>query len=156
MGLTLDNNYFEDFKVGMVMRHARGKTVEPAEHVLITNLTMNTAQGHFNDHQAKTTRFGQRIVFGGYTASLVIGLSSQDTSENAIAELGLDKIRLPFPVVGGDTIYAYTEVLEVKDEGHPDGGVVRFKHWGVNQDDKIVFEGERTTLVRRRSKAITL
>lgn len=156
MGLTLDNNYFEDFKVGMVMRHARGKTVEPAEHVLVTNLTMNTAQGHFNEHQAKTTRFGQRIVFGGYTASLVIGLSSQDTSENAIAELGLDKIRLPFPVVGGDTIYAYTEVLEVKDDGDADGGIVRFKHWGVNQDDKIVFEGERITRVRRRSRAIKL
>lgn len=156
MGLTLQNNFFEDFKVGMVMRHGRGKTVEAAEHVLITNLTMNTAQGHFNEHQAKTTRFGQRIVFGGYTASLVIGLTSQDTSENAIAELGLDKIRLPFPVVSGDTLYAYTEVLEVKDDGDPDGGVVRFKHWGVNQDDKIVFEGERITRVRRRSKAITL
>jgi acyl dehydratase len=156
MGLTLANNFFEDFKVGTVMRHARGKTIEAAEHVLITNLTMNTAQGHFNDHQAKTTRFGQRIVFGGYTASLVIGLASQDTSENAVAELGLDKIRLPFPVVGGDTLYAYTEVLEVKDDGDPESGVVRFKHWGVNQDDKIVFEGERITRVRRRSKAITV
>jgi acyl dehydratase len=156
MGLTLENNFFEDFKVGTVMRHARGKTIEPAEHVLITNLTMNTAQGHFNEHQAKTTRFGQRIVFGGYTASLCIGLASQDTSENAVAELGLDKIRLPFPVVSGDTLYAYTEVLEVKDDGHAEGGIVRFKHWGVNQDDKIVFEGERTTRVRRRSKAIRL
>jgi itaconyl-CoA hydratase len=156
MGLTLDNNFFEDFKVGMVLRHARGKTIEAAEHVLITNLTMNTAQGHFNEHQAKTTRFGQRIVFGGYTASLVIGLASQDTSENAIAELGLDKIRLPFPVVSGDTLYAYTEVLSVEDGDNADGGVVRFKHWGVNQDDKIVFEGERTALIRRRSRAISL
>lgn len=154
MSLTRDDNYFEDFKVGTVMRHARGKTIEAAEHVLITNLTMNTAQGHFNDHQSKTTRFGQRIVFGGYTASLVIGLASQDTSENAVVELGLDKIRLPFPVVGGDTVYAYTEVLEVTDDGHSEGGIVRFRHWGVNQDDKIVFEGERITRVRRRSKAI--
>jgi len=41
--LTGNANYFEDFKVGEVIRHARGKTVEGLENVLITNLVMNTA-----------------------------------------------------------------------------------------------------------------
>jgi itaconyl-CoA hydratase len=149
--LTGTDNYFEDFVPGTVMRHARGKTVEALDNVLITNLVMNTAQGHFNEHSMKGGRFGQRVTFGGVTIALVIGLASQDTAENALAELGLDKIRLKNPVFHGDTVYAFTEVLEVGDAERPDAGIVRFRHWGVNQDEKIVFEGERRVLVKRRS-----
>lgn len=149
--LTANDSYFEDFVPGTVMRHARGKTVEVTENVLITNLVMNTAQGHFNEHAMKGNRFGQRITFGGVTASLVIGLASQDTAENALAELGLDKIRFSLPVFHGDTLYAFTQVLSAEDAGRPDAGVVTFRHWGVNQDDKIVFEGERRVLIKRKS-----
>src|ERR1700685_1357371 len=126
--LTGSDNYFEDFKPGEVMRHARGKTMEMLENVLITNLVMNTAQGHFNEHVMKDNRFGQRITFGGVTASLVIGLAMQDTGENALAELSLDKIRFSSPVFHGDTIYAYTEVVAVSDSDQPDAGVVHFRH----------------------------
>ena len=149
--LTGQDNYFEDFVVGTVMRHARGKAVEALENVLITDLVMNTAQGHFNEHAMLGTPFGHRITFGGVTASLVIGLASQDTAENALAELGLDKIRFKSPVFHGDTLYAYSEVLEIQNADRPDAGVVRFRHWGVNQNDKVVFEGERRVLVKRRS-----
>ena len=149
--LTGGDTYFEDFVPGTQMRHARGKTVEALENVLITNLVMNTAHGHFNEHAMADTPFKHRITFGGVTASLVIGLASQDTAENALAELGLDKIRFRTPVLHGDTLYAYTEVLAVKDSEQPDAGEVRFRHWGVNQDDKIVFEGERRVLIKRRS-----
>ncbi|MBI5720972.1 MAG: MaoC family dehydratase [Rubrivivax sp.] len=145
------DNYFEDFAVGAVYRHARGKTVEAIENVILTNLVMNTAEGHFNEEAMRATPFGHRITFGGITASLVIGLASQDTAENSLAELGLDKIRFKAPVLHGDTLTAYTEVLSVADAGRADAGVVRFKHWGVNQSDKVVFEGERTVLVKRRS-----
>jgi itaconyl-CoA hydratase len=148
--LTGKGNYFEDFVPGEVTRHARGKTIEAAEHVLITNLVMNTAQGHFNEEVMKDSPFGHRIVFGGYTASLVIGLASQDTAENALAELSLDKIRFATPVFAGDTVTAFTEVLGVESADRPDAGVVRFRHWGVNQEDKVVFEGERRVLVKRR------
>jgi acyl dehydratase len=63
----------------------------------------------------------------------------------------MDKIRLKAPVFHGDTLYAFTEVLETADADRPDAGIVRFRHWGVNQDDKVVFEGERTVLIKRRS-----
>jgi len=149
--LTGRDNYFEDFEVGAVMKHARGKTLEPLEQVLITNLVMNSAAGHFDEVQMKDTEFAKRLSFGGVNISLVVGLASQDTAENAIAELGMDKIRLTNPVFHGDTLYAYTEVLETKPADREDAGVVRFKHYGVNQNDKIVFEGERTVLIKRRS-----
>jgi acyl dehydratase len=148
--LTGSNNYFEDFTPGLVIRHSRGKTVENLENQFITNLVMNTADGHFNEHLMKQTPFGTRIVFGGVTASIVIGLAAQDTAENAIAELSITGLRLKHPVVHGDTLYAFSEVLDRQDSERNDAGIVRFRHVGVNQDDKVVFEAERRVLMLRR------
>jgi len=149
--LTGQNNYFEDFEVGDVFAHARGKTVTEMDNVLTTNLVLNTAQGHFNEHRMQSSPFGRRIVFGGVTAALAIGLTMEDTGENALAELGLDRVRFLKPVFHGDTLYAYTQVLEKGEADRPDAGVVRFKHWGVNQAGDVVFEAERTVLIKRRS-----
>ena len=156
MALTGDSNYFEDFEPGQVFRHARGKTMCEQDNVGITLQVLNTAEGHFNeDLMAKAGMGGrgwnQRLQFGGVTISMVIGLTMQDTGENALRELGLDKIRLKAPVFHGDTLYAFTEVLEAAPADQDDAGVVTFKHYGVNQDDAVVFEGERRVLIKRRS-----
>ena len=90
-------------------------------------------------------------MFGLVTGSTVIGLATQDTAENALAELSLDKLRFRAPVFLGDTLTAYTEVLATRDAERDDAGIVRFKHWGVKHDDTIVFEGEREVLIKRRS-----
>lgn len=149
--LTGNDNYFEDFEVGAHYEHARGKTVTEMDGVLITNLVMNTAQGHFNEHQMARGSMGQRIVFGGVTASMVIGLAMQDTGEQALAEISMTGIRFRTPVHHGDTLYAFTEVLETRASDRPDAGIVRFAHRGMNQEGKVVFEGERTVLLKRRS-----
>jgi acyl dehydratase len=150
--LTGDDTYFEDFAVGDVIRHARGKTVTEMDNVMITNMVMNTAEGHFNEHAMQGQMFGRRVVFGGINIAMVVGLAAQDTAENALAELGMDKIRLRAPVFHGDTLYAYSEVLETAgSRERDDAGEVLFRHWGVNQDDKVVFEGERRVLLKRRA-----
>ena len=149
--LTGNDNYFEDFEVGAQYEHARGKTVTEMDGVLITNLVMNTAQGHFNEDQMAHGPMGQRIVFGGVTASMVIGLAMQDTGEQALAELAMTGIRFRTPVHHGDTLYAFTEVLEKRESDREDAGIVCFAHRGINQERKLVFEGERTVLVKRRS-----
>lgn len=149
--LTGNDNYFEDFTVGTSYEHARGKTVTEMDGVLITNMVMNTAQGHFNEDQMAKGPMGQRIVFGGVTAAMVIGLAMQDTGEQALAELGMTGIRFRVSVHHGDTLFAFSEVLETRDSDRPDAGIVRFAHRGLNQDGKVVFEGERTVLIKRRS-----
>jgi hypothetical protein len=80
----------------------------------------------------------------------------QDTGENAIEEVGLDHIRFRVPVLHGDTLYSFTEVVHKEDEppdarGHKNVGLVHFRHWGVNQRGETVFEGERRVLVKRRA-----
>jgi itaconyl-CoA hydratase len=144
--------WFEDFTIGDRMRHARGTTVGEVESQLLTKLVLNTAQAHFNEHVMAHSPMGEgRLVFGLVTGSIVIGLATQDTAEHALAEVALDGLRFTAPVHHGDTLYAFTEVLAVEDAGREDAGLVRFKHWGANQEGTIVFEGERTVLVKRRS-----
>lgn len=148
MSLTGHSNYFEDFEIGQVIRHARGKTMCENDNVGITLQVMNTAEAHFNEDVVKDT-FGKRLQFGGVTIAMIIGLSMQDTGENALQELGLNKIRLKASVFHGDTLYAFTEVLK-KTDVDEDSGEVLFHHWGVNQKDEVVFEGERRALIKKR------
>lgn len=150
MSLTGTDNYFEDFHVGDAYQHARGKTVTEMDNVLITNLVMNTAEGHFNEDRMAKGPLKHRIVFGGITAAMVIGLAMQDTGENALRELTLSKIRFRTPVFHGDTLYAFSEVMETTGSERTDAGEVLFRHIGVNQDGKTVFEGDRRVLIRRR------
>ena len=149
--LTATDNYFEDFTVGDVYRHVRGKTVEPLENVLFTNLVMNTAAGHFDEHVMQSHPAGQRVVYGGVTIGIVIGLATQDTGENAIRELGLNGIRLTKSVFHGDSLYALSEVIEKTDSDREDAGEVLFRHYGINQRDEQVFQGDRRVLIKRRS-----
>lgn len=151
--VTGSGNYFEDFSVGQRIRHARGATVGEFENQFISKQVMNTAEAHWNeDSDSLAPMSGGRVVFGLVTASIVLGLSSQDVAENAIAELGCTGFRFASPVHHGDSLYAFTEVLETTSaQDRPDAGVVRLRHWGTTQTGQVVFEGERTILVKRRT-----
>lgn len=138
-------SWLEDFQPGDVFKHARGKTVTELEGVLLTNLVLNTAQAHFNEDAMRRTELGGTIVFGGVVAAVVIGLATQDTAEHAVRELRLDALRFKAPVRHGDTLYAYTEVVEKSEDG-----TVHFRHRGVNQQGAEVFECERWVEVKRR------
>lgn len=148
--LTGQDNYFEDFEVGAIFRHARGKTVTALENVLITNMVMNTAQEHFNEHLMRQGPHGGVLVFGGVQLALVLGLSSQDCCENAVAELGLDKVRLLTPVTQGMTLYAVTEVLQKLDSDQDNAGIVVFRHTGIDGDNRLILEVDRRVLIKRR------
>lgn len=152
-GLTGDGGYFEDFPVGRKLAHARAATVGEVENGWMSKLVMNTAQAHWNEHYLSGGPLGQgRVVFGLITASMVIGLAGQDTAEQALAEVGLDGLRFLAPVHHGDTLRSFSQVTaNAEAPGRPDAGLVGFHHWGVSQDDRVVFEGDRTVMLKRRS-----
>ena len=97
------------------------------------------------------TPLGKILCYDGVNFSLVLGLASQDTVENALAELGLDNIQLKGMVFHGDTLYAYSKVLKKTESDREDAGIVVFKHYGVNQDKELVAEIERTALIKKKS-----
>ena len=86
------------------------------------------------------------------TLAIVTGLSVEDVSRNAVANLGWENVRLDAPVFAGDTIYAESEVLEVRESrSRPGQGIVRVHTRGFNQDDVTVLEFDRAVLVYTRA-----
>jgi acyl dehydratase len=152
--VTRDDNYFEDFAVGDVLVHPRGRTLGDSEHMMITNFVLNTAELHFNqalvDKEPDIYFGGKRVVYGGIVFAFVVGLASEETSENAICDLGYDNGKHTNPVFAGDTLFAESTVLEKKPSDRPDAGIVKFKLIGKNQKGQQVLEIEREVLVKRR------
>src|ERR671928_1569806 len=132
---------YEDFEGGDVYEHPLGRTVLPVDNSWFTLLTQNTAPLHFDAHYAAQTEWGKPLVDSTFTLALVTGQSVTDVSQNVMANLGWDTVRLPNPVFEGDTIYSRSEVLEAREsQSRPNVGVVRVKTTGVNQDGAIVIE----------------
>jgi acyl dehydratase len=138
---------YDDLEVGAVYRSRFGRTVLEADNVWFTLLTLNTNPIHFDARHAAQTEWGKPLVDSTFTLALVTGLSVIDVSERAV-NLGWREVRLPAPVFAGDTIRAETEILEKREsKSRPGFGVVTVRSRGLNQDDVVVIEFERTVLV---------
>ena len=142
---------FEDFEVGDVYEHPLGRTILAADNTWFTLLTMNTNPVHFDAAYAAHTEFGKPLVNSCLTLAIVTGQSVTDLSQNAVANLGWDDIRLTHPVFEGDTIYSRSEVLDTREsKSHSNAGIVRVKTTGLNQDRIVVLEFIRTFMVYKR------
>ena len=151
MSAGSDGRCFEDFEVGAVYDHRGGRTVTTTDNIWFTLLTMNTHPVHLDHAYAARTEFGRPLVNSCLTLAIVTGLSVADVSQNALANLGWDEVRLPAPVFEGDTLYARSEVLEVRPSAsRPEVGIVRVRTVGFNQTGTTVIEYERTVMVYRR------
>ena len=112
---------------------------------------MNTNQIHFNAEFASRTEFRAPLIVSTLTLAIVLGLSVADTSENAAANLGWGDIRLPKPVFAGDTLWAESEILTVREsKSRPQCGIVGLRTRGINQRGEVVIEFTRSFLVFKR------
>jgi itaconyl-CoA hydratase len=142
---------FEDFEVGDVYDHPLGRTVIAADNIWFTLLTQNTNPIHFDRVYAAKTEYGRPLVDSTFTLALVTGQSVADVSQNAMANLGWDEVRLPNPVFEGDTIYSRSEVLEKREsKSRPNVGIIRVKTTGFNEKGTVVIEFKRTIMVYKR------
>ena len=146
-----NGRYFEDFEIGDVYRHPYGRTITETDNIWFTCLTMNTNQIHFNAPYAERTQFGRPLVNSAFTLALVTGMTVPDTSENAAANLQWTDIKLPKPVFAGDTLWAESEILELRESrSNPIVGIVTMRCRGINQRREVVIEFKRTFMVYRR------
>jgi itaconyl-CoA hydratase len=147
---------FEDFVVGDVYEHPLGRTLLAADNIWFTCLTMNTNPIHFDAAYAAQTEFGKPLMNSCLTLALVTGQSVTDLTQNAVANLGWDEVRLPHPVFEGDTIYSRSEVLDTREsKSRPNVGIVKVKTTGVNQDGTPVIDFRRTFMVWKRGHVPT-
>ncbi len=146
--------FFEDFSVGDIYRHPLGRTITENDNIWFTLISMNPNQLHFNREYGARTPFGKCLVDSTLTMAIVTGLSVSDVSQNAVANLGWDEVRLPNPLFPGDTIYAGSEVLSKREsKSRPYAGIVQVMTKGYNQKGEVVISFKRTIMVYKRDHA---
>lgn len=146
--------FYEDLEVGDVYHHPLGRTITTTDNIWFTLLSQNTAPIHFDHHYSAQTEFGKPLVDSTFTLALVTGQSVTDVSQNVMANLGWDEIRLPNPLFEGDTVYSMSEVLEKRESrSRPNVGIVTVKSTGYKQDGTVVITFKRTVMVYKRGHA---
>jgi 2-methylfumaryl-CoA hydratase len=128
-----------DYEAGEKIDHVDGMTLEEAEHQIATRLYQNTAKVHFNQHTEAKGRFGKRIVYGGVVISLARALSFNGLN-NAFHLAAINGGRHVSPCFAGDTVYAWSEVLEKAElPGRKDVGALRIRLVAVKNQDCAAF-----------------
>lgn len=144
--------YYEDFQVGE-------KTVSPGRTITETDVVNFVALAGINEplftnrlHWEKESIFKKRIAPGPLTFAISQGLEQQlgQLRGTAMAFLGVDEMRVPQPVVVGDTICVESEVEHKRETRHPDRGIITFKRTVKNQDGAPVMYWRQTVMIRRR------
>ena len=144
--------YYEDFTAGDTYRHWPGRTITAADNTWFTLLTMNQHPLHFDEEYAKTTEFGKPLVNSTLTLAIVVGMSVQDVSQRAVANLGWTDIAMPAPVFNGDTLYAESTVLEKREsKSRPRQGIVTVATRAWKQDGATVMTFKRSVLIPKRA-----
>lgn len=145
--------YFDEWAIGDTLTHDIRRTVTETDNLLFTTMTHNPQPLHLDIEAAKASEFGQILVNGTFTFSLMVGLSVGDTTLGTlVANLGYDKLVMPKPVFIGDTLRVESEVVGLKEsKSRPNAGIVTFLHRAINQRDEIVCQCERSALIKRKA-----
>jgi itaconyl-CoA hydratase len=146
--------FLDDFRVGDVYRHWPGRTITEADNIQFSLMTMNRHPMHCDAAFAARSEFGKPLVNSGLTVAIVVGMTVDDVSMNAIANLGWKEISLTAPVFPGDTVYARSEVLDVRESrSRPGQGIVTTRTEAFKQDGTLFMTFERSSLIPRRPQA---
>jgi itaconyl-CoA hydratase len=147
--------YLEDFTIGDIYEHRPGRTITEADNIHFSLLTMNFHPMHCDKAYAAKSEFGQLLVNSGLTVAIVLGMTVNDVSGKAVANLGWKEIRLTAPVFCGDTLYAESQVLEKRESAsRPTQGIVTVRTRGFNQDGVMVMEFIRSALIPKRGHGV--
>ncbi len=140
--------YFEEFEIGDVYEHRPGRTITEADNIQFSLLTMNQHPLHCDHAFAANTEFGRPLVNSALTLAIVAGMTVNDVSWKAIANLGWQDVRLTAPVFPGDTIYARSEVAAKRpSRSRPTQGIVTTHTTGYKADGTVFMTFVRNSLV---------
>jgi len=147
--------YYEDFSLGDVYEHQPGRTISEADNTWFSLLTMNQNPLHIDAAYSAKSEWGKPLVNSCFTLAILVGLSVNDVSYRTIANLGWNDVRLTAPVFAGDTIYAQSEVIALREsKSRPGQGIVSVRTTGTKDDGTVFMTFERTILVPKRGHGI--
>jgi len=134
--------FFEDYEKGERLNHPEGITIDNSDHTLATKLYQNNAKVHFNDHMMKSTPMGERLMYGGIVISMARAISFNGL-QNAQWMYAINSGAHANPTYAGDTIYAYTEVLDTIDHKRDDIGLLRLRTIAVKNQKSSEIESPK-------------
>ena len=153
MSKTDPGNYFEDFRLGQVLKHATPRTVTSGDVALYTALHGPRFALFSSDEFARACGLTAAPVDPLLTFHVVFGKTVPDISLNAVANLGYAEGLFLKAVKPGDTLSATSEVIGLKENSNRKTGVVYVRTTGVNQHGEAVLSYVRWVMVRKRSEA---
>jgi acyl dehydratase len=146
--------YYDEFQVGAVYRHWPGRTITDYDNTSFALLSMNQNPLFIDDHYAHSQLVGRRPIIDTLVFSLVVGMSVADTSGKTIANLGYESVVFERALFPGDSLYAESEVLEMREsKSKTDRGIVAIETRGFNQNRERVIVLRRAFLAPKRGAA---
>jgi 2-methylfumaryl-CoA hydratase len=150
--------FWDDYMIGERIDHLDGMTIDDSDHTLATKLYQNNARVHFDAVYMQTSRFQQRLMYGGHVISICRALSFNGL-QNALRILAINGGKHIAPCFAGDTIYAISEIVDKqKITGREDIACLRIKTWGVKniEVNKVSSIFDNTTQVYDESVVLEL
>lgn len=144
--------YLDELQPGQVFEHPRGFSFEHSNMLSFARTFMQTNPLYLNVQYAQTMGFRDLLASPQMVFNVTLSLGVQNDSEKAIANLGYYQVQFLRPVYPGDTLRAFTKVLERKDRGPDKPGITRIRTVGVNQNDEVVLQYERKIMVAWRGE----
>lgn len=145
-------NFFEDFGLGQVIRHATPRTLNAGDVAVYASLYGPRFAVQSSDAFARTAGYPRAPLDDLLVFNTVFGKTVPDISLNAVANLGYADCRFLAPVYPGDTLSAVSEVVGLKESSNRETGIVYVRSRGLNQDGATVLEYVRWVMVRKRDK----
>jgi 3-hydroxybutyryl-CoA dehydratase len=139
--------YFEEFEVGR-RYPTYSRTITEADLVMFCSLVGYKTPLFIDEHFAKKTRFGGRIVPSALTMAYSTAMTESFFRTTIVAHLSSDKATFHAPVRPGDTISTEVEVVS-KDAKSPNSGLIVFRDRVTNHDGVLVYSVEKTVLISR-------
>ena len=142
--------YLDELDPGQVFEHPRGYTFDRSNMLDFARTFMQANPLYLNLQYATAQGFRDLLASPQMVFNVTLSLGVQNDSEKAIANLGYYQVQFLQPVYPGDTLRAFTKVLERKDRGPDKPGIAHIRTVGVNQDDQVVLQYERKIMVAWR------
>ena len=127
-----------DYEIGETIDHVDGVTIEEAEHMMATRLWQNTSKVHFDTTQRPD---GKRLIYGGHVISMARALSFNGLA-NAQMIVALNSGAHANPCFTGDTVRAWSEVLDKAETGTPGVGAIRLRLVATKGGEPFTLKGE--------------
>ena len=156
MTKTNPGNYFEDFRLGQMLRHATPRTITEGDVALYVAFTGSRFSVISSDEVARAAGLARSPIDPLLVFHMVFGKSVPDISLNAVANLGYADGRFLVPVYPGDTVTSTSEVIGLKENSNRKTGVVYVRTTGVNQRGEPVLSYVRWVMVRKGDEAAVI